>query len=162
MQPGTKRLLAIGAAILVFLALVIAIPVGVTQSRKNSSTSSLAAAAAEPSGSDAPSAAPETKTTAAPAASATVSAVAVTGKTGSLVKLSNGTDVAYTNTFGGDWAWDETDPYAKKQGAFAGGRAQEWSPRTGETWEWGVDQVRGVSIGLIAVFCYLSRADSAS
>jgi hypothetical protein len=158
MQPRTKRLLLIGAAALVFLALVVAVPVGVTQSRKSSSKT-LAAAAQDPNQSQSPNSQAGTATAAVAAPSATPSNVAISGRTGSLVKLSNGSDVTYTNTFGGDWVWDETDPFGKKDGALGGGRAQEWSPRSGEDWKWGVDQVRGVST-LSPSHLYLSRPSS--
>lgn len=70
----------------------------------------------------------------------------ISGKEGSSVKLGNGTEVTYVNGFGGDWLWDDEDPWGKKEGALGGGRAQEWSKRSGEDWVWGVDRVRGVSL----------------
>lgn len=157
MQPRTKRLLLIGGAALLFLALVVAVPVGVTQSRKSSSTNALAAAPGQSESAKATSAeATPTTAAAAPSASTKVAAV-ISGKGGSTVTLGNGSDVTYVNGFGGDWVWDETDPWGKKDGALGGGRAQEWSKRSGEDWVWGVDQVRGVSQQVYVAFSTFRR-----
>ena len=63
--------------------------------------------------------------------------VRVTGGNGSVITLENGTTFTYQNPFGGYWYWDENDPL--NQGA----RAQSWSPALNETFNYGIDQVRG-------------------
>jgi len=144
MQPRTKRLLLIGSAVLLVVVLAVAIPVGATQSKKGNS-SALVADAPSATATDlstSPTSPTSTAASSAPSSSATV--LATTGKTGSLVRLDNGEDVVYNSTFGGDWVYDANDPIGSKTGALAGGRAQEWVPRIGETWTWGKDIIHGV------------------
>lgn len=58
--------------------------------------------------------------------------------------MEDGTKFTYTNNFGGDWAYDPTNPFA------AGGLSQSWSKRVGsEDWVWGSDYVRGVNLGYV-------------
>lgn len=61
----------------------------------------------------------------------------VTGGDGTVITMDNGTTFTYHNSFGGYWYWDENDPF--NQGA----RAQSWSPALNETFNYGVDQIRG-------------------
>lgn len=61
----------------------------------------------------------------------------VTGGNGTLITMDDGTTFTYINSFGGYWYWDENDPF--NQGA----RAQSWSPALNETFNYGVDQIRG-------------------
>jgi glucan 1,3-beta-glucosidase len=63
--------------------------------------------------------------------------VRVTGGNGSVITLENGTTFTYQNPFGGYWYWDENDPFNR------GARAQSWSPALNETFNYGVDKVRG-------------------
>jgi glucan 1,3-beta-glucosidase len=63
--------------------------------------------------------------------------VRVTGGNGSVITLENGTTFIYQNPFGGYWYWDENDPLNQDA------RAQSWSPALNETFNYGVDQVRG-------------------
>jgi len=67
--------------------------------------------------------------------------VRVTGGNGSTVTTENGTTFVYQNPFGGYWYWDENDPFNQSA------RAQSWSPALNETFNYGVDQVRGVNLG---------------
>ena len=63
--------------------------------------------------------------------------LAVTGGDGSTVTMDDGTTFTYSNPFGGYWYWDENDPFNN------GARAQSWSPALNETFNYGVDKVRG-------------------
>jgi glucan 1,3-beta-glucosidase len=63
--------------------------------------------------------------------------VRVTGGNGSVITLENGTTFTYLNSFGGYWYWDENDPLNQNA------RTQSWSPALNETFNYGVDQVRG-------------------
>lgn len=63
--------------------------------------------------------------------------VRVTGGDGTVITMDDGTTFIYNNSFGGYWYWDENDPF--NQGA----RAQSWSPALNETFNYGVDQIRG-------------------
>jgi glucan 1,3-beta-glucosidase len=76
-------------------------------------------------------------TPSASASSGGSSNVRVTGGDGSIVTLENGTTFTYQNPFGGYWYWDENDPLNQYA------RAQSWSPALNETFNYGVDQVRG-------------------
>lgn len=77
----------------------------------------------------------------APSPSTSVSSggtnVRVTGGNGSVITLENGTTFTYQNNFGGYWYWDTKDPLNQSA------RAQSWSPALNETFNYGVDQVRG-------------------
>ncbi|KAL7414386.1 glycoside hydrolase superfamily [Mrakia frigida] len=146
MQPRTKRRLLIGSAVLLVIALAVAIPVGITQSKKGNS-SALAADAPSTTTESSSSLTSSTTTASSAAPSASASQLAITGRTGSLLRLDNGDEVVYNNTFGGDWVYDPNDPVGAKTGALAGGRAQDWVPRIGETWTWGEDIIHGVNLG---------------
>lgn len=63
--------------------------------------------------------------------------VAVTGGDGSQVTLEDGTNMTYTNPYGGYWYWDENDPFNNSA------RAQSWSPALNEPFNYGVDKIRG-------------------
>jgi glucan 1,3-beta-glucosidase len=68
-------------------------------------------------------------------------AVAITGGDGSKVTLDDGSTTTYSNTFGGYWYYDETDPFNN------GAKAQSWNPALNETFNYGIDKIRGVNIG---------------
>lgn len=61
----------------------------------------------------------------------------VTGGDGSTVTMDDGTTYTYHNSFGGVWYWDPKDPYN------GGARAQSWSPALNETFNYGIDKIRG-------------------
>lgn len=62
---------------------------------------------------------------------------AVSGGDGSKVTMEDGTTFTYSNPFGGIWYWDENDPFNN------GAKAQSWSPALNETFNYGVDKIRG-------------------
>jgi glucan 1,3-beta-glucosidase len=64
-------------------------------------------------------------------------ASAVTGGDGSLVTFEDGTTYTYQNSFGGYWYYDPSDPFND------GARAQAWTPALNETFNYGVDPIRG-------------------
>lgn len=68
--------------------------------------------------------------------------VSVSGGDRSVVTLDNGTTFIYQNAFGGYWYWDENNPFDQSA------RAQSWSPALNETFNYGIDQVRGSVIRL--------------
>lgn len=77
--------------------------------------------------------------TSAPAAEPTPTGP-ITGGNGSLVKLSNGTEVTYTNRHGGVWAYDPTNPLINDA------RPNSWTPPLNQSWDW--DQIiHGVNVG---------------
>ncbi|KAL0565627.1 hypothetical protein V5O48_016397, partial [Marasmius crinis-equi] len=65
------------------------------------------------------------------------SSQAVFGADGSSVLLENGTSFTYTNPHGGYWYYDVNDPF--KNAA----KAQSWTPALNETFNYGVDKIRG-------------------
>jgi glucan 1,3-beta-glucosidase len=61
----------------------------------------------------------------------------VSGGDGSKVTTEDGSTFTYSNSFGGVWYWDENDPFNN------GAKAQSWSPALNETFNYGVDKIRG-------------------
>jgi len=128
--PKTKsrRQIMIAAVIITILLIILAVVIPVyffvlKSSNKESSSS--------PSHSN--SAHPSSSTAAVP----TPSAVAVTGGDGSLITMEDGTTFTYKNQFGGTWYWDDNDPFNN------GARPQSWSPALNETFQYGIDKIRG-------------------
>ncbi|KAK0458473.1 exo-beta-1,3-glucanase [Desarmillaria tabescens] len=66
---------------------------------------------------------------------------AVTGGDGSKITTEDGTQFTYSNSFGGYWYYDPNDPFNN------GARPQSWSPALNETFNYGVDRIRGVNLG---------------
>jgi glucan 1,3-beta-glucosidase len=62
---------------------------------------------------------------------------AVTGGDGSLITFEDGTTYTYSNPFGGYWYYDINDPFNNAA------RPQSWVPALNETFNYGVDQIRG-------------------
>jgi aryl-phospho-beta-D-glucosidase BglC (GH1 family) len=135
-SPKSKRkvLLIAGATVAAVLVIVIAIGVyfGVVKSHKNASTASDAATGASStnSGSSSSGSSGSSKNT-----------LAITGGDGSTVTMEDGTTFTYSNPFGGTWYWDINDPFNN------GAQAQSWSPALNETFNYGVDRIRGVNLG---------------
>ena len=72
------------------------------------------------------------------------SAIVKTGGDGSTVTTEDGTTFTYSNPFGGYWYWDPEDPFNN------GARAQSWSPALNETFQYGIDPIRGyVTCGVV-------------
>ncbi|ESK92044.1 glycoside hydrolase family 5 protein [Moniliophthora roreri MCA 2997] len=67
--------------------------------------------------------------------------LAVTGGDGSEVTLEDGTTFKYSNPHGGHWYYDPNEPFNN------GAKAQSWSPALNETFNYGVDRIRGVNVG---------------
>ncbi|KAK7044363.1 glycoside hydrolase [Favolaschia claudopus] len=68
-------------------------------------------------------------------------AAVVTGSDGSTVTADDGSTFTYNNPFGGTWYWDATDPFNN------GARPNSWTPALNETFNIGVDKIRGVNLG---------------
>ncbi|KAK7035721.1 glycoside hydrolase [Favolaschia claudopus] len=65
----------------------------------------------------------------------------VTGGDGSNIVAEDGSTFKYSNSFGGTWYWDVNDPFNN------GARAQSWTSALNETFNFGVERIRGVNIG---------------
>lgn len=133
-NPRRRRNIWIALGVLAIGVIAAAVVVGVILSKKHSSEeSSSGSSSGGSSGSGGTSGSGSTNS-------------ATSGKTGSKIKMDDGTTFTYTNDFGGDWAMDPTSPFA------AGGKAQTWSPRIGsEDWVWGEHIARGVNLGYVIV-----------
>lgn len=65
------------------------------------------------------------------------SLVAVSGGDGSTVTMFDGSTFTYTNSLGGTWYYDPANPTA------SGARPNSWTPALNETFQFGVDPIRG-------------------
>lgn len=132
-SPKSKRKVwliagAAGAAVLV-IVVVVGVYFGVVKPHSNASTASgdTAAGASSNSGGSSSSG----------SSGSSKSNLAVSGGDGSTVTMEDGTTFTYNNPFGGTWYWDENDPFNNAA------QAQLWSPGLNETFNYGVDKIRG-------------------
>lgn len=130
-RAQSKRRMLIYSVIAGIVVLIIAIGLAVyflvvkprgSNNRSSSSSSSTTSTAASP-----------TASSSTPNKSKTL----ITGGDGSKVTMDNGTTFTYTNKFGGSWYYDPQDPFNN------GAKAQSWSPALNETFNYGVDPIRG-------------------
>jgi len=136
-SPKSKRKVwliagAAGAAVLV-IVVVVGVYFGVVKPHNNASTASGGTSAGASSNSGGSSS--------SGSSGSSKSNLAVSGGDGSTVTMEDGTTFTYNNPFGGTWYWDENDPF--KNAA----QAQSWSPALNETFNYGVDKIRGVNLG---------------
>ena len=59
------------------------------------------------------------------------------GGDGSTITLEDGTEMTYSNKFGGTWYWDSNDPFNNNA------QAQSWTPPLNQSFKWGQDRVFG-------------------
>ncbi|OJT07869.1 hypothetical protein TRAPUB_1271 [Trametes pubescens] len=69
------------------------------------------------------------------------SLVAVSGGDGSTVTMFDGSTFTYSNSLGGTWYYDPANPTT------SGARPNSWTPALNETFQFGVDPIRGVNLG---------------
>ncbi|KAH6871077.1 glycoside hydrolase superfamily [Coprinopsis sp. MPI-PUGE-AT-0042] len=81
------------------------------------------------------------KTTSKPGSDDSKSRAVVTGGDGSMITMEDGTTFEYKNSFGGYWYYDPNDPFNN------GARAQSWNPALNETFDYGINKIRGVNVG---------------
>lgn len=130
--PGplkSKRNLFIIGGIVVAVIIAIAVAVPVVINAKKSSSNLSTSGSGNSSSSD-----PDSSSGSSP--SSTKSTVK-TGGDGSTVTMDDGSTFTYSNKFGGTWYFDEDDPFNNAA------RAQSWSPALNESFNWGVDKIRG-------------------
>ncbi|KAF8889766.1 glycoside hydrolase [Gymnopilus junonius] len=131
-KSKSRRIMLIAAVvILIIIALAVAIPVYFVVAKRSNKT---AVSSNTPSGSTA-------TPSATSSATAPKSKVAITGGDGTLITMEDGTTFTYRNPFGGHWYWDENDPFNN------GARAQSWTPALNETFNYGIEKIRGVNFG---------------
>lgn len=126
---------AIVIAAVAIIAIVVAIYFAVIKPNNNAKEVSGNTSQGSDKGDSSSSAASPTST------GKTGSNLAVTGGDGSKITMEDGTTFTYSNSFGGYWYWDENDPLHD------GARAQSTTPALNETWNYGVDKIRGVNLG---------------
>ncbi|KAH9484136.1 putative glucan 1,3-beta-glucosidase D [Psilocybe cubensis] len=119
---------AIAALILIILAIIVPLYFAVFKKSNNNEASSSQSTSKATTSSSAP---PTSSSAASPPVRV------VTGGDGSIITMEDGTTFEYKNPFGGYWYWDENDPFNN------GARAQSWTPALNETFNYGVDRVRG-------------------
>ena len=127
-QKSRKTMLIVAAVVgLILIAAAVIVPVYFTviKPKNNSADSS------SPSSGD-----KDHTGTAKPTATKTPENV-VTGGDGSIITMENGETFTYRNKFGGYWYYDPNDPYS------GSGKAQEWTPAINETFNYGIDKIRG-------------------
>jgi glucan 1,3-beta-glucosidase len=66
-----------------------------------------------------------------------VSNIVTWGGDGTTVTMEDGTNFTYSNKFGGYWVQDPSNPFNNSA------RAQSWTPALNETFNYGVDKIRG-------------------
>ena len=67
----------------------------------------------------------------------TSSTILKSGGDGSTLHLDDGTNMTYSNPFGGTWYWDPKDPFNNNA------QAQSWTPPLNQSFKWGTDRVFG-------------------
>lgn len=82
--------------------------------------------------------------------------LAKSGGDGSKITLDDGSQMTYSNKFGGTWYWDASDPFNNNA------QAQSWTPPLNQSFNWGTDRVFGsVSqssrSGLLFIFSFHQR-----
>lgn len=67
----------------------------------------------------------------------TSSNILKSGGDGSTLHLDDGTNMTYSNPFGGTWYWDPKDPFNNNA------QAQSWTPPLNQSFKWGTDRIFG-------------------
>ncbi|KAI8998465.1 glycoside hydrolase [Trametes punicea] len=135
-RPRSRRKAIIIGSLVALAVIIAAVVVGVyfavIKPKQHDSTSGKAASGASADGSS-DSSSSNTGTTS--------SRVVITGGDGSTVTAFDGSTFTYNNKFGGTWYYDPANPTT------SGARAQSWTPALNETFDYGVDPIRGVNLG---------------
>ncbi|EPQ58738.1 hypothetical protein GLOTRDRAFT_12654, partial [Gloeophyllum trabeum ATCC 11539] len=133
-KSSRRKIIIIGALVgLVVIVIAIAVPVSLANRKSNNN-------AAKSSGGD-PAQPGETTSAGGNGNGGGKTTLAVTGGDGSKVTTDDGSTFTYSNSFGGYWYYDENDPFNN------GAKAQSWTPALNESFNWGIDKIRGVNLG---------------
>ncbi|OCF39284.1 glucan 1,3-beta-glucosidase [Kwoniella heveanensis CBS 569] len=126
--------------LLALIALGVGLGVGLT--RKNKTNGGSPGSESGNSGEDNKSASGSgTATASGTATSAAPSATPTSGTQGSLITLEDGSTMTYDNPFGGEWHWDEANPFNSTA------RPNSWTPRLNEAWDYTKNRIYGVNTG---------------
>ncbi|WWC94566.1 hypothetical protein V866_001413 [Kwoniella sp. B9012] len=139
-KKKNKKLLLAGACVGVLAIVALAVGLGVGLTRKSTKDGSSSSSEDGKTGDDGDKSDDSGSKTASTTAS-TPSATATSGTQGSLVTLDDGSTMTYDNPFGGEWHWDESDPFNSSA------RANSWSPRLNEAWDFAKNRIYGVNLG---------------
>lgn len=138
-KPRSRRRMwifgGIAVAAIVIIVVVVVVVVLVAHNKSSDDKDSVSGGSAKDSSK--PSGTTSSSAAQASATSKTTQNLIVTGGDGSTVTMEDGTTFVYSNSFGGTWYWDPNDPFNN------GARAQKWSPALNETFNYGVDKIRG-------------------
>jgi len=128
-SPRSRRKVIIGAIVVAIILVILAviIPVYFAVIKPNKATSS-----GDSNGGSLTTTASDGSVTTIPAGN-----LVKTGGDGSEITMEDGKKFTYSNKFGGTWYYDPSDPYNNAA------RAQSWSPALNETFEFGVQKIRG-------------------
>lgn len=115
----------VAVALVIAIAVVVALYFTVIKPKNNKAAEDIAGntGAAKPTG---------TSSSGTPA-----SLSVITGGDGSKITTEDGTTFTYSNSFGGSWYFDENDPFNNAA------QAQSFTPALNETFNYGVDLIRG-------------------
>ncbi|KAH9858079.1 glycoside hydrolase superfamily [Lenzites betulinus] len=133
-SKSRRRIIVIALIVLAVIVVAVVVPVyfAVIKPKQNNASNNAASGAAS---SDA-SGSSDSGTTTTPTALA-----AVSGGDGSTVTRFDGSTFTYSNEHGGTWYYDPANPLV------SGARPQSWTPALNESFQYGVDPIRGVNIG---------------
>lgn len=133
-KPAKSRrkiiIIALIALAVIVVAVVVPVYFAVIKPKQNNTSNNLASGAAASNSSDSSSDSGSTSST-------TQSRVVTSGGDGSTVTFFDGSKVTYSNSFGGTWYYDPANP------TVSGARPQSWTPALNETFNYGVDPIRG-------------------
>jgi glucan 1,3-beta-glucosidase len=132
---STRRKLLAGLAALAVLIVVIAVPVSLTTHKHGNGK------ADDTTGPSSGNGGSNSNSTNGGSNPAPTKKLAVTGGDGSTVTTSSGATFTYNNPFGGTWYYDEEDPINNSA------QCQSWTPPLNQTFQFGVDTIRGVNLG---------------
>ena len=127
----SKRKIIIGAIAIGVIAVAIAIVLALyfTVIKKNGKTSS-ATGGSDGGGGDNNN--HDNNTTTTP-----TSNIVKSGGDGSTITLDDGSQMTYSNKFGGTWYWDPENPFNNNA------QAQSWTPPLNQSFKWGQDRIFG-------------------
>lgn len=111
-------LIVLAALIIIIVAIVVPIYFTVIKPKTNPGSRAVSSSPTQTAGSATPS-------------------QTVTGGDGSIITMEDGTTFTYKNQFGGYWYFDENDPFNN------GAQAQSWTPALNQTFNYGIDKIRG-------------------
>ncbi|WVR06874.1 hypothetical protein IAU60_003910 [Kwoniella sp. DSM 27419] len=128
-------------ALLALIALGVGLGVGLTRNKNTTNGSGKSSDANNAASATAGTGNGKSGSTTGTATSAAPSATPTSGGQGSLITLDDGSTMTYDNPFGGEWHWDEANPFNSSA------RPNSWTPPLDEDWDYVNDRIFGVNVG---------------